>query len=96
MQIFKFTINPYSNVMASHVYGHAHLLLKNHTLQINATAGVVGHGLFEKKEGLTAVVVAGDRGIRIAGKDGEVPWWEDNRSKKAIDRLRVDNRQPEK
>eukprot|EP00596_Hydrurales_sp_CCMP1899_P001180 CAMPEP_0119039010 /NCGR_PEP_ID=MMETSP1177-20130426/8258_1 /TAXON_ID=2985 /ORGANISM="Ochromonas sp, Strain CCMP1899" /LENGTH=288 /DNA_ID=CAMNT_0007002327 /DNA_START=66 /DNA_END=929 /DNA_ORIENTATION=- len=45
--------------------------------QINALSGVVGHGLFEGKNGGTAIIVAGDRGTRIAaldGKDGEEPW----------------------
>jgi ribose 5-phosphate isomerase len=49
--------------------------LFNITFKINALSGVVGHGLFEGKNGGTAIIVAGDRGTRIAaldGKDGEV------------------------
>jgi hypothetical protein len=42
---------------------------------MNALSGVVGHGLFEGKNGGIAIIVASDRGIRMAaldGKDGEV------------------------
>jgi len=40
---------------------------------LKATVGVVEHGIFE---GMThCVIVAGKDGIRVAGNDGEKPWW---------------------
>ena len=41
--------------------------------ELKNTVGVVDHGIFE---GITtAVIVAGKDGIRVAGENGEKPWW---------------------
>jgi ribose 5-phosphate isomerase A len=41
--------------------------------ELKSTVGVVEHGIFE---GMTqTVIVAGKDGIRVAGVDGEKPWW---------------------
>jgi ribose 5-phosphate isomerase A len=61
--------------------------------QLDATPGVVDHGLFISTA--NTVLVATDRGVLIAGDYGDVPWWgEDRPLKPPLDRLTVDNRQP--
>lgn len=62
--------------------------------ELDSTPGVVGHGLFMNNGGHTTILVASDKGIRYAGEDGEDPWWEENQTKKPIDRISVDNRRP--
>lgn len=62
--------------------------------ELDSTPGVVGHGLFVNTEGRTTVMVATEKGIRYTGEEGEQPWWEENPTKKPIDRISVDNRQP--
>ena len=62
--------------------------------ELDATPGVVGHGLFVNTASSTTVMVATDKGIRYAGEDGEEPWWEEHQTKKPIDRISVDNRRP--
>ena len=62
--------------------------------ELDSTPGVVGHGLFVDSDHHTTVMVASDKGVRLAGENGEEPWWEETPSKKPIDRIMVDNRRP--
>ena len=41
--------------------------------ELKNTVGVVEHGLFVSMA--STVIVAGKEGIRVAGSDGEEPWW---------------------
>jgi ribose 5-phosphate isomerase A len=41
--------------------------------ELKNTVGVVDHGIFANMA--TAVIVAGKDGIRVAGENGEKPWW---------------------
>lgn len=41
--------------------------------ELKNTVGVVEHGIFEDMT--HCVIVAGKEGIRVAGIDGEAPWW---------------------
>mgnify|MGYP006081563963 CR=1 FL=1 len=42
-------------------------------IDIKATVGVVEHGIFANMA--HCVIVAGKEGVRVAGNDGEKPWW---------------------
>ena len=59
--------------------------------------GVVAHGLFcnAGDDTHTTVIVAGDRGIRMAGEGGEKCWWTELPTGLPIDRIAVDNRRPD-
>lgn len=41
--------------------------------ELKETVGVIDHGLFENM--VSAVIVATSTGVRVAGPDGEKPWW---------------------
>jgi ribose 5-phosphate isomerase A len=58
--------------------------------------GVVAHGLFcNTDDAHTTVIVASDRGVRVAGEGGEKPWWEEQQTRVPIARSSVDNRRPQ-
>jgi ribose 5-phosphate isomerase A len=41
--------------------------------ELKNTVGVVDHGIFSQM--CCTVIIAGKDGIRVAGQDGEAPWW---------------------
>ena len=46
---------------------------KQAAIDLTNTVGVVEHGIFQ---GMAhCVIVAGSDGVRVAGKDGDAPWW---------------------
>lgn len=47
--------------------------VKRAAQELKSTVGVVEHGIFEGMA--SCVIVAGENGIRVAGKGGERPWW---------------------
>lgn len=58
---------------------------------LNSTPGVVAHGLCEKSDKNTAVIVGTAReGIRVISQFDESPWWSDQPQKKPLQRLTVD------
>lgn len=63
---------------------------------LDKVPGVVAHGLFcNTGDEHTTVIVASDRGVRVAGEGGEKPWWEDQPTRVPIARSSVDNRRPQ-
>ena len=46
---------------------------KQAAIDLKSTVGVVEHGIFQ--EMAHCVIVAGSDGVRVAGNDGEKPWW---------------------
>jgi ribose 5-phosphate isomerase A len=47
--------------------------VKQAAKELKATVGVVDHGIFEGMA--QTVIVAGKTGVRVAGENGEKPWW---------------------
>ena len=46
---------------------------KQAAVELKSTVGVVEHGIFQDMA--HCVIVAGSDGVRVAGNDGEKPWW---------------------
>ena len=62
---------------------------------LDAFPGVVAHGLVcNRNDSHITVIVASDKGIRIAGEDGENAWWSEQITRPPVDRISVDNRIP--
>ena len=63
--------------------------------ELDSFPGVVAHGLVcNSSDSHITVIVASDKGVRIAGEDGEKPWWIEQQTRQPIDRISLDNRIP--